>query len=1377
MGSSLGPAPEEGDDGSLGNLHLEILQAKDLVKADIIGKSDPYAVVTYGDDKIKTKTVKNNQNPEWNFMADIPIDPNGPSTLQIEVFDKDKLGKDKPLGAAEIDIPSLMNNTVLREAWVPLDGVKSGKIQVSADFTPQDELDHGVGSERPGGRREDDDSDSGAKPNARKPSDNTVAPGNIHLSLVQARDLVKTDLIGKSDPYAVVTYGNDKIMTKTVKNDQNPEWNFEADIPYDPNYSDTLKIEVFDKDRLGKDKLIGTSTLDLPNLATGRPLDEVWIPLKGVKPGKSGELQLSAEYTPDTSSGLYENVQPGKDGSGPRRESGALGAPRSANSPESDKLGTIKLDLLCAKDLISSDVVGASDPYAIITHGSQKYKTDILKNTQNPEWNIQCEVEVPDGHDRNISIDIYDADKFGKDTHLGSMNLDIAKVMNLGQMEQDWHPLEGVGQGQICVGADFVPDYGSSRKTSSLSRTDSASILINQRFVETRRSSSQFHEVSLNRIPLPATGGVIEASIRTPSGKVDIPEVQDDNSGTVAVKYQPTDEGMHYLDVKYNGDQVQGSPFKFHVAGQNNGKAVAYGPGLTHGVCGELANFTISTKKAGAGGLNLAVEGPSKAEINCLDNKDGTVNVNYLPTAPGEYKITAKFADEHIPGSPFTCKITGEGQKRNQISVGSNSELQLPGNLTESDLRSLKAFIESPSGGVEQCFLKKLPRGNIGISFTPREVGEHLVSVQRKGKHITNSPFKITVNSQEVGDAARVQVGGEGLQQGKTHMNNQFKINTKTAGYGGLSLSIEGPSKAEIDCKDNDDGTLDVDYRPTEPGFYIINIKFADAHVPGSPFQVPISGEGSEKLTENIKRMREAVPVTEVGSQCRLTFKMPGISIHDLNAMVTSPSGRSSQAGITELEEGLYAVNFVPQELGVHTVTVRYREMDIPGSPFQFTVGPLMDSGSHRVHAGGPGLERGVEAEAAEFNVWTREAGPGSLAISVEGPAKAQIDFKDRKDGSCYVSYIVEEPGEYSVGIRFNEEHIPGSPYKVCIIPRSESANKVKISNLDEDQLVLNAPQTFMLTKNGAPGSLDCKMVSPSGQVDDCFISTVGPDEYSVRFVPKEEGHHFLHAKLDGVHVPGSPFKVKVGGDGKKDGSVKVFGTGLDRVKTGEKASFVIDTSSVGAGTLSVTVDGPSKVDMDCNEVEKGYEVSYTPLIPGDYFVTVKYNGKNVDGSPFKVVVTGSAGGGVAGAKHTMQRRQSTTMMMETVEHTMIRQESSVFNQSSSAITSSRSNSRPIAIQPHFISDASAVTCAGPGLYRPTLGVQNAFTVDCNGAGNNVLFVGVYGPETPCDEVHVKHQGDGQYGISYKLTDRGQYILYVKWGEEHIPGSPFHIEV
>jgi filamin len=134
-----------------------------------------------------------------------------------------------------------------------------------------------------------------------------------------------------------------------------------------------------------------------------------------------------------------------------------------------------------------------------------------------------------------------------------------------------------------------------------------------------------------------------------------------------------------------------------------------------------------------------------------------------------------------------------------------------------------------------------------------------------------------------------------------------------------------------------------------------------------------------------------------------------------------------------------------------------------------------------------------------------------------------------------------------------------------------------------------------------------------------------------VRFVPKEAGVHYLHARLDGVHVPGSPFKIKVGGNRRSDGHVRVAGRGLERIHVGQRASFVIDTSEVGAGTLSVTVDGPSKVDMDCEEVGTGYKVSYTPTVPGDYFVTVKYNGGNVEGSPFKVTAFGGGAAGTGG--------------------------------------------------------------------------------------------------------------------------------------------------
>ena len=38
---------------------------------------------------------------------------------------------------------------------------------------------------------------------------------------------------------------------------------------------------------------------------------------------------------------------------------------------------------------------------------------------------------------------------------------------------------------------------------------------------------------------------------------------------------------------------------------------------------------------------------------------------------------------------------------------------------------------------------------------------------------------------------------------------------------------------------------------------------------------------------------------------------------------------------------------------------------------------------------------------------------------------------------------MLQEPGEYSVGIRFNDQHIPDSPYRVFILPRSDHADKV----------------------------------------------------------------------------------------------------------------------------------------------------------------------------------------------------------------------------------------------------------------------------------------------------------------------------------------------
>jgi len=867
----------------------------------------------------------------------------------------------------------------------------------------------------------------------------------------------------------------------------------------------------------------------------------------------------------------------------------------------------------------------------------------------------------------------------------------------------------------------------------------------------TTEHQSQFRQVSLHNIPLPTTGGQVTGEVKMPSGAMDKPVIQDNRDGTVSINYEPREEGLHELHIKYNAEHVQGSPFKFYVDSLASGFVTAYGSGLTHGVCGESCNFTISTKNAGSGGLSLAVEGPSKADISCHDNKDGTVSVSYLPLAPGEYKVSVKYADKHIRGSPYTAKITGEGRKRNQISVGSNSEVPLPGKVTNQDIRALNASIQAPSGLEEPCFLKKLPNGNLGISFTPRESGDHYVSVKRLGKHITGSPFKIKVGDREVGDAKKVAITGKTLREGKTHTDNTFNIDTRKAGYGGLSLSIEGPSKAEIKCTDNEDATLDVSYRPTEPGYYIMNLKFADHHVEGSPFTIKVTGEGSNTQTERIKRERTAVPQTEVGSKCRLAFKIPGVSALDLSASVTSPSNVFEDADISETEDGGYGVSFVPKELGVHTVSVKYKEVHIPGSPFQFTVGPLRDGGAHRVHAGGPGLERGEQGQSCEFNVWTREAGAGSLSISVEGPSKAHIDFKDRKDGSCYVVYNVTEPGEYRVGVKFNDQHIPDSPFRVYITPAQGDAHKIEVGQFPEAGCQVNKPQAFIVRKNGAKGDFDSKVVSPSGVEDDCFISAIDSDIYSVRFVPRENGIHYIHVKFSGVHIPGSPFVLKVGKDDADPAAVHASGPGLKESKTGHKTDFIVNTCSAGCGTLAVTIDGASKVAMDCTDVEEGYKVRYTPLVPGDYFIAIKYNGYHIAGSPFRVPATGEllAEKGV---------QESSSVMVETV--TKISKKTTVGP-----------------VLPQFKSDASKVTSKGMGLKKAYLNKQNTFNIAAGDAGNNLLFVAVYGPKGPCDEVFMKHLGHNNYQVNYAARDRGDYVIVVKWGEDHIPGSPFKVDV
>nr|XP_019952060.1 PREDICTED: filamin-B-like [Paralichthys olivaceus] len=286
---------------------------------------------------------------------------------------------------------------------------------------------------------------------------------------------------------------------------------------------------------------------------------------------------------------------------------------------------------------------------------------------------------------------------------------------------------------------------------------------------------------------------------------------------------------------------------------------------------------------------------------------------------------------------------------------------------------------------------------------------------------------------------------------------------------------------------------------------------------------------------------------------------------------------------------------------------------------------------------------------------------------------------------------------------------------------------------------------------------MEAKVHSPSGALEECAVTELEKDKYAIRFIPRENGVHTIDVKFNGSHIPGSPFQVRVGEPGQtgEPSLVTAYGAGLERGTTGTQSEFIINNTKAGPGALAVTIEGPSKVKMDCQEVPEGYKVQYTPMAPGNYLISIKYGGPNhIAGSPFKAKVSGP-------------RLVTVTNASETSTLTV-----------DPAVRASSSSSLAQSIMPRpSDSDASKVLSRGSGLSKAFVGQRSSFSVDCSKAGKNMLLVGVHGPQVPCEEVLVKHLGNLQYNVGYLLRERGNYVLVVKWGDDHIPGSPFHVVV
>merc|ERR1712126_91923 len=260
-------------------IKMTVLRGRNLEK-QTFGKPDPYVILSYGEQVEKSKVVKGNLNPQWSLEKIFTVTKNSPKEILIEVYNKDKVTKDDFMGRTSIlisDIPKLSQGS-----WIPLKDCKNGEIFLSGEINPSTseipavkEAEQKVVKDEATTAPKDkkslpSDQKKGVEVVKKVPADTVVKPSKMEVddakkdqlvfTLHSAKNLVNKDKLGKSDPYAVISFGSQTQRTKTINNNLNPTWQHQVIFEVDKKSPSNINIDLFDDD-YGKDQPIGKTSL------------------------------------------------------------------------------------------------------------------------------------------------------------------------------------------------------------------------------------------------------------------------------------------------------------------------------------------------------------------------------------------------------------------------------------------------------------------------------------------------------------------------------------------------------------------------------------------------------------------------------------------------------------------------------------------------------------------------------------------------------------------------------------------------------------------------------------------------------------------------------------------------------------------------------------------------------------------------------------------------------------------------------------------------------------------------------------------------------------------------------------------------------------
>ncbi|CDP18917.1 unnamed protein product [Coffea canephora] len=117
----------------IGLIKVNVVRGTNLAIRDMV-TSDPYVILSLGNQSVKTRVIKNNLNPVWNEKLMLSIPENVPP-LKLLVYDKDTFTTDDFMGEAEIDIQPLVSAAKAFESSILHEPMQLGKWKASRENT------------------------------------------------------------------------------------------------------------------------------------------------------------------------------------------------------------------------------------------------------------------------------------------------------------------------------------------------------------------------------------------------------------------------------------------------------------------------------------------------------------------------------------------------------------------------------------------------------------------------------------------------------------------------------------------------------------------------------------------------------------------------------------------------------------------------------------------------------------------------------------------------------------------------------------------------------------------------------------------------------------------------------------------------------------------------------------------------------------------------------------------------------------------------------------------------------------------------------------------------------------------------------------------